>query len=342
MPIKRTICFIAVFCIPSFEIVRAEILLKVADRYPARHYISEAGAKVWMEKVTAATNGEVRFQYFPSEQLGKTKDMMALTLSGVTDIGEIATGYVSEKLPLSSLVELPESFTTSCQGSLAAYELSQPGGVLFEKEYGPQGLRVLIALTPSPYQIFARPKLQVLSDLKGLKLRSAGGGMDVLLRQLDAVPIKVSPAETYQALSRGTIDAAVMPTASIPAYDLASFTKNSLMGTNFGSTLLIYTISERKWRQLPTTVQEAMTKAGEETTRSLCARSEQEDRSALDKLKAVGMTVNTISGTDEARLRELAAPISREWATSMDAAGKDGTAALQAFGDAIIKYALKP
>ena len=338
MSVKRAICFMICFVLP-YGAVRAEILLKVADRYPAHHYISEAGAKVWMEKVTAATNGEVKFQYFPAEQLGKTKDMMALTLSGVTDVGEIATGYVTEKLPLSSVVELPESFATACQGSLAAYELSRPGGVMFDKEYGPQGLRVLLALTPSPYQIFARPKLQALADLKGVKLRSAGGGMDTLLRQLEAVPIRVSPADTYQALSRGTIDAAVMPTASIPAYDLAGFTKNALMGTNFGSTLLIYTISERKWQQLPENVREAMTKAGEETTRSLCARSEQEDQTALTKLKDAGVTVTTISPADEFRLRELAGPIARDWAATIDKAGKDGTAALQAFQGAISKYA---
>jgi TRAP-type C4-dicarboxylate transport system substrate-binding protein len=340
MPVQRMIVTL-VFCLVSGAAARAEIVLKVADRYPAHHYISEYGAKVWMDKVTAATNGEVKFQYFPSEQLGKTKDMMTLTLSGVTDIGEIATGYVTEKLPLSSVVELPETIASACQGSLAAYELAQPGQILYDKEFGPQGLRVLTALTPSPYQIFAKPKLQSLADLKGLKLRSAGGGMDTLLRQLDAVPVKISPADTYQALSRGTLDAAVLPIASVPAYDLAGFTKNALIGANFGSTLLVYTISETKWKQLPASVQNAMLKAGEETTRSLCARSEQEDQTAMAKMKEGGVVATAITKPDDARLRELASPIARNWASTLDSSGKAGTATYEAFEKAIAKYAPK-
>lgn len=340
MPIQRMIVGLAIGLVAGTA-AQAEILLKVADRYPAHHYISEAGAKVWMEKVTAATNGEVKFQYFPSEQLGKTKDMMQLTLSGVTDVGEVATGYVTEKLPLSSVVELPETISSSCQGSLAAYELVQPGQILYDKEFGPQGLRVLMTLTPSPYQIFARPKLQSLADIKGMKLRSAGGGMDTLLRQLGGVPVRISPADTYQALSRGTLDAAVLPIASVPAYDLAGFTKNALIGANFGSTLIIYTISEAKWQKLPANVQAAMLKAGEETTKSLCARSEQEDQTAMAKMKDAGVVPTEITKPDEAKLRELAGPIAHNWATTLDSSGKAGTATYEAFSKAIAKYAPK-
>jgi TRAP-type C4-dicarboxylate transport system substrate-binding protein len=39
-----------------------------------------------MQEVTRATNNAVTFEYYPSEQLGKAKDLLALTASGVAGV----------------------------------------------------------------------------------------------------------------------------------------------------------------------------------------------------------------------------------------------------------------
>lgn len=40
--------------------------------------------------------------------MGKAKDLLSLTQSGVLDIGYVGPSYVSDKLPLFSVGELPE------------------------------------------------------------------------------------------------------------------------------------------------------------------------------------------------------------------------------------------
>jgi TRAP-type C4-dicarboxylate transport system substrate-binding protein len=50
-----------------------------------------------MELVTKATNGQLEFQHFPSEQLGKAKDMAQLTVAGVADLAYIVPSYSSDK-----------------------------------------------------------------------------------------------------------------------------------------------------------------------------------------------------------------------------------------------------
>ena len=57
-----------------------KITLRLADSLPSGHVIHELVAKPFMELVTKATNGQVTFQHFPSEQLGKAKDMAQLTV----------------------------------------------------------------------------------------------------------------------------------------------------------------------------------------------------------------------------------------------------------------------
>ncbi len=69
---------------------QTKITLRVADSFPTGHYIVDYATKFWMDSVTKATNGQVTFEYYPSEQLGKAKDMLALTQSGVTDIAYVA------------------------------------------------------------------------------------------------------------------------------------------------------------------------------------------------------------------------------------------------------------
>jgi TRAP-type C4-dicarboxylate transport system substrate-binding protein len=313
----------------------AEILIKIADRYPVSHYISEGATKFWMDAVRKATNDEVRFQHYPAEQLGKSKDMLTLTLSGVTDVGEIVPAYVSEKLPLSTVGELPGAFSTSCQGSLAVYELTQPGGYLYEKEFAPAGLRPLIALTPVPYQIFTREVFTELSGIAGLKLRSSGGGMDLVARRLAAVPIRLSAAETYEALSRKTVDGTIFPTASMTAYDLGGFTKAGTSGANFGSAVIVYAISERKWQQLPPHIQAAMTKAGEQATRNVCARSQSEDQTSALKLESGGTRLVKLSDGDLEKLKQAAEPAAEDWAASLEKKGKPGTETLKQFREAV-------
>ena len=96
-----------------------KIKLKVADSFPTTHYVP-GFIKKWMEDVTAASGGLVEFEYYGAEQLGKAKDMLTLVQSGVADVAYVAPSYVSEKMPLSSVAELPGGFETSRQATASS------------------------------------------------------------------------------------------------------------------------------------------------------------------------------------------------------------------------------
>ena len=72
-----------------------KITLRLAESLPAGHVIHELVAKPFMELVTKATNGQVAFQHYPAEQLGKAKDMAQLTVAGVADVSYIVPSYSS-------------------------------------------------------------------------------------------------------------------------------------------------------------------------------------------------------------------------------------------------------
>ena len=124
----------------------AQTALRVADSFPTGHYIAENQTKPWMEKVKELTGGKVSFQYFPAEQLGKAKDLLSLTQTGVVDIGYVAPAYASDKMPVSEVAMLPGAFAHSCQGTLAYWKLARSLGVrtsINPDAHSPRGLDVV-------------------------------------------------------------------------------------------------------------------------------------------------------------------------------------------------------
>src|SRR5205085_11288279 len=118
-----------------------KITLRLAESLPQGHVIHELVAKPFMELVTKATNGQVIFQHYPAEQLGKAKDMAQLTVAGVADISYIVPSYSSDKYPLTAVAELPGIFDTECQGTIAMYKVSHTGRILEPRTLAPTALR---------------------------------------------------------------------------------------------------------------------------------------------------------------------------------------------------------
>ena len=81
--------------------------LRVADSFPKGHYLVKLILEPWMDEVRKRTSNAVNFEHYPAQQLGKATDMLKLTQTGVADIGYVAPGYTSDKMPVSEVAMLP-------------------------------------------------------------------------------------------------------------------------------------------------------------------------------------------------------------------------------------------
>jgi len=310
--------------------------LRVGDSFPVGHYIAENLAKVWMDRVTEKSGGEVKFEYFPAEQMGKAKDLLALTQSSALDVGYVGASYVSDKLPLSSVGELPEAFTTSCQGTKAFWKIAQPGGALDQAEFAPNGVRVLMVMVLPAYQIFTKDReITGVDSFKGLKIRTTGGAKEIASKLLEATPVQIPAPETREALSRGTLDALLFPNGSILPYEVQPLLKYATTGLNFGSFVVTYTISQQKWDSLSPEVQKVLAETGEETTFSACEVADKLDVSDREKIAAAGVKYVELPEADATKVGELMATVGDQWAGDLEARGRPAKAILQAFRDAI-------
>lgn len=311
------------------------VTLRVADHYSPEHLTAKYTIKHFMERVKTLTNGQVKFEYFPAEQLGKTKDMLSLTQRGVVDIGLVAAAYISDKMPLSAVAELPGTYSTSCQGNAAYWKLAR-SGMLAEKEFTPNGIRPLITFLLPPYQIMVRGDLNGIAGVKGIKLRSGGSAQDITIRALGAVPVRMAGPEVYEALSRGTLDGIVFPLQAALDYKLDKNLKTGTVGQNFGGFATTYSISLANWNKLSPEIQKAFDQASEETVKHACEALDADNSGpAASKLKAAGVELRPLSDSDDKAVRQLLNSVHEEWAKGLDGRNMPGAEILKAYTAAI-------
>ncbi len=309
--------------------------LRVADSFPSGHYLTKVIIQPFMDEVTKRTNGAVTFEYFPAQQLGKATDMLTLTQTGVTNIGYVAPAYVSEKMPLSEAAMLPGSFDTSCEGT-TAYNKVARNGAIAAQDYAGNHLHLLMAVALPPYQILTvKAPVGTEKDIQGLKLRSTGGAQDLTLRTIGAVPVRMAAPDTYESLSRGTLDGVLFPLDSVVSYNIEHLLKFSTAGANFASFIVAYSMSDASWNQLTPDQRKVFTDVAAEIMPKACAAVDQQDADIRQKLEAAGIKFTALSPDVEKLLANQLKGVGDKWAQTLDSRGRKGTVALTEFRQAV-------
>ena len=311
------------------------IRLRVADSFPKGHYMVKLLLDPWMEDVRKRTNDAVTFEYYPAQQLGKPADMLRLTQTGVADIGYVAPGYVSDKMPVSEVAALPGGAEHTCQSTLAYARLAK-NGVIAEQDYVANGIRLLFAVSLPQYRILTvKAPVKEVADVAGLKLRATGGAQDLTVRAIGAVPVRMAAPDAYESLQRGTMDGLLFPLESVVAYGADKLVKYSTDGLGFASFIVAYSISENAWKKLSPEIQKAMTDAADELIPKACQQVQKADEEVKKSMEAQGIKFETLSPESKAKFMELMKGVNKAWADGLDGRGKKGSQALKEFEAAV-------
>lgn len=311
-----------------------EITLRVADFYPAGHATPEYSVQYWMQQVTDRTEGQVGFEYYPAQQLGQAADLLDLSLSGVTDVAGFATSYVSDRMPLSSVAELPGAFGTSCEGTMAYWEMATEGALL--SEYEANDSRLLFVIVNPPFQLFLNDgPFEGPDSVAGQRIRTTGGAQEETILALGGVPVRMAGPDIYEALSRGTLDGVVFPPTSLFSYDLQEHVRFATMGESFGAGVLPYTISLERWNALPENVRAVMEALGRETSQRACTMIDADLEPAVARMEEAGIIINNPEGAGREAFIEATRSVSENWARSLDERGLPGSEVLGAFSEAL-------
>ena len=311
------------------------IKLKVADSFPTTHFLSK-NAVFFMERLEELADGKIEIEYYPSEQLGKMKDLLDLCSQGATDIAYISVPFFSGKMPLNQLIVLP-LWTTAAEGSNIEWDLVNED--IFKEEFLRYGVRPIFAYTTPQYDVGTTKKpVRSLEDLKGLKLKSSGGVYEMIHIEAGAVPVTVASNETYEAMQRGTIDGNFQSYPSMKGYRLDEIQNYCTYGASFGGYNVAYAINEKKWNSLPEDIQKIILQAGEETVVHSGEANDAMQKELRDEFEAAGQEIYDLSPEEKTQWKEAISAVNDQYVKSLNDQGLPGDEAYVILQELVAKY----
>ena len=279
------------------------VTLRLSTPNPASHPYT-VGAKKFADLVSKATNGSVRVDVFPDNQLGSPAAVVQGVQLGTIDMGIVATAHLAPYNPEMASLDLPFLFADR----KAAYsKLDGALGSMLAKGTEAKNIVVLTYFDGGFRNIFnARGPVFVPGDLHGLKLRVINSPVTIdTMDALGGTPVPLAWSDLYTSLQQGVVrggSTGLTQLWSQKFYEICKFV--SLTNTVFTAGPVI--ISKRKLEALTPAQQEAVRKAAVEATKFQRDLAQKAEGKIAAKLKAAGVKFNEV---DKAKFRAAVKPV---------------------------------
>ncbi len=308
-----------------------KIAIRYADQLPPTHLLSRLSGQAFKQLIEERSNGRVEVTLYPGEQLAKAAGMLDAIKNNIADIGIVGTVYITDRMPLTSVVELPGLFDNSITGSAAGRALVQE--FLLEREYLPNGVRPLWFLAIPPYQLMFTKENQLASmeDISGQKLRVSGAVSEFVANVLGAVPVKMSAGDLYIGLQRGTVDGAIYNPPSVFGYKIEELLGTVTRNASLGSATFVGMVNERFWQGLPEDIRQLILEVSDEVNEKMAAGFQADTDASYEQLESLGIKIVDLSPEMMEEFSNRLSGVEEAWITQMNSRGLPAEETLSTF-----------
>ena len=293
----------------------------------------------WADRIEAASGGRIKIERFAAMSLGGTPpQLIDQATDGVVDIVWALPGYTPGRFPSTEVFELPFMMTNAEATSRAYWDMFEEH--MKDTEF--KDLHILGTWVHGPGLIHSKSPVTKLEDLNGLKVRAPTRVINALLSQLGAAPVGMPVPQVTEALSKGVIDATVIPWEVTPALKVAELVSNH---TTFGGDHAFYTttfvlaMNKDSYERLPDDLKKVIdNNAGAELSAWAGKTMQEYDAPGLDIAQSRGNNIIEISAEDAEAWKAAAQPVIDNWLKEMSDKGIDGQALLDEARSLIAKY----
>lgn len=307
----------AAFALPAAAQDIQERVIRFGHLNNADHPVS-FGVKRFGELVAAKSGGKLKVQEFPASTLGNEMQQQSALQGGVQEMSAPATTSLAGIVKEFGLVDFPFSVGSFAQadalldGPLGQALIARlPEKCLVALGYWDLGFR---NVTNSKRPI-TRPE-----NLDGLKLRVIPNPVFLdTFKAFKANPVPMPFAELYGALESKAVDGQENPFAVILSNKMFEVQKY-VSATNHVYAANIVLVSKRFWDKLSPAEQKIMNDAANETRGYQRQVSRAAAQKAVGELQAKGMAYNELAAAEQARMRQIAKPVTDRFLATYDPA----------------------
>jgi tripartite ATP-independent transporter DctP family solute receptor len=272
-----------------------KIVLKASDVHP-EGYPTVAAIESMGKKLSAATNGRLTIQMYPSMQLGGEKEAIEQAQVGALAIARVSVGALGPVVDQLNVFNMPYLFRSTAQMNKV---IDGPIGqeLLDDVTNNPRaGLVGLCWMDAGARSLYATKKaVHNIQDLKGMKFRVMGNPMFVdMMNALGGNGVAMGYDQVFNALQTGVVDGAENNPPSFVFdnhYTVAKF--YTLDEHLIVPEIMVF--SKKIWDTLSKEDQALITKFAREAQMEERVRWQKYEKEAMDKAKAAGVTIITVS-----------------------------------------------
>jgi len=285
-----------------------KLVLKASDVHP-EGYPTVAAVENLGKKMSAATNGRITVQMYPSMQLGGEKEAIEQAQVGAIAFARVSVGALGPVVDDLNVFNLPYVFRNTEHAQKVMD--GEIGKELLDKVTnsgkGIVGLCWMDAGARSFYD--TKKPIKSMADLKGLKVRVMGNPMFVdMANSMGANGIAMGYDQVFTSLQTGVIDG-------------AENNPPSFVFDNHYQVAKFYTIDEHlivpEMLVMSKKIFDSMSKDDQALLLKFSREAQMEERKlwdvyekqAMDKAKANGVQIIQISAADKKQLQDAVKPV---------------------------------
>jgi tripartite ATP-independent transporter DctP family solute receptor len=294
-----------------------ERVIKFGHLNNADHPVS-LGVKRFAELLAAKSGGKLRVQEFPASTLGNELQQQSALQGGVQEMSAPATTSLAGIVKEFGLLDFPFSVSDFAQADAL---LDGPLGQALIARLPEKGL-VALGYWDLGFRNVTNSKRPITrpEDLDGLKMRVIPNPVFLeTFKAFKANPVPMPFAELYGALESRAVDGQENPLAVILSNKFHEVQKY-VSATQHVYAANIVLVSKRFWDKLSAAEQRMMSEAANEARGYQRQASRAAAQKAAGELQAKGMQYNELSAAEQARMRQIAKPVTDKFLASYDPA----------------------
>ncbi len=341
-PIRRTVLGLAAAVLAAglstSMALAADVTLRLHQFLPAQANVPKNIIIPWMEKVMAESGGRIEIQHFPAMQLGGTPPgLIDQAIDGVADIVWTVAGYTPGRFSRTEVFELPFMMTNAEATSHAYWDMAEK--YMIDDDF--KDFHIIGVWVHGPGLIHSKDPITSVADLNGVKLRAPTRVTNQMFSTLGATAVGMPVPAVPEALSKGVIDATVIPWEVTGALKVPELVHNH---TEFGdaslyTTTFLFAMNKDRYDALPDDLKAVLdANSGAEFSAFAGKQMQIDDAPGRAAAVALGNNIITLTPDQVQEWRDASAGTIDAWVAEMDGKGLDGTGLLAEAEALIAKY----
>ena len=303
-----------------------QIKIRYATQLPATHLLTQAEMRM-AKMIEEKTKGRVKVEVYPAGQLFKGMELLKAVTSGACEMGTTPGAMFTGPIPLMDVFDIP--FMITNYADVVKVWEGEPGDLL-RKHLERIGIKTIaFSAYGENFSFCSHKPLTKPTDFKGLKIRCTGLSAKVAAA-IGGAPVAMPVGDTYDALSRGVVDASFASMEAAEGWKWAEVTKYIIESGAIGYTTSFFVVMNKKvWNSFDPDTKKIIEKINEEWIVKEGNDWERIEKSGKEYAIKMGNKVTAFSKEEDEKVAKAVKPLLDDYVANMKKAGLPGDEALK-------------